>query len=299
MKKLIILHQDFLKIGGIETFITNFCKAFYKDYDITLVCPYIYYNNALILSDYVDIRCELDEELECDYCILTSLFINEYFLEKIKYKKIYRMIHCDLTEMNKIWNKKQEITHLDIDHITVSECSRKGLKDGYGVDSIVIPNLIEVSKKTKLLRLCSATRLTSEKGFERMKLLCDLFEKYNIPYTWDVYTNKALNNYKNMFIKESMVNVSSIYSNYDYVVQLSTSESFCFTMYESLMENVPVLVTPFPNALEEIKNGKNGYILPFDMNVSKELVLDIYNKIPKNVSYSQTGVKEKWKKILN
>jgi glycosyltransferase involved in cell wall biosynthesis len=85
---------------------------------------------------------------------------------------------------------------------------------------------------------------------------------------------------------------------YDYVVQLSDTESMCITMYESLMQHTPVLVTPFPNAVEDIKDGVNGYVLPFDMKLTKEQIMNIVNKIPKNVDYKQKGVVAAWEKIF-
>ena len=85
---------------------------------------------------------------------------------------------------------------------------------------------------------------------------------------------------------------------YDYVVQLSDTESFCLTMYEALQNHVPVLVTPFPNATLDIKNGKNGYILPFDMKLTEKDIKKIVNNIPKNAEYEQEGVVDKWKEIL-
>ena len=131
--------------------------------------------------------------------------------------------------------------------------------------------------------------------------LCDLFDKYGVAYQWDVYGTNPLKkaNYGNMKFLGSIKNAQRIMPNYTYVAQLSTTESFCLTMYESLMQGTPVLVTPFPNALQDIENGKNGYILPFDMKLLKKDILNIAEKIPKNVSYEQKGVEELWKKILN
>ena len=101
-----------------------------------------------------------------------------------------------------------------------------------------------------------------------------------------------------MVLHNPIQHANKMMSNYHYVVQLSDTESMCITMYESLMQGVPVLVTPFPNAEKDIKNGENGYILPFDMNLTKTQVMKIVNNIPKNVSYEQKGVIEEWEKIL-
>ena len=37
-KKIVLLQHYFNDIGGIETFLINFCKTFSQEYDITLVC---------------------------------------------------------------------------------------------------------------------------------------------------------------------------------------------------------------------------------------------------------------------
>lgn len=302
MKKVVLCQHFFNKIGGIETFIINFCKTFYKEYDITLLCRNIDIDNALRLSQYADIICE-PTDIECDTLIITSVLIDNPMIEKVKYKKIYQMVHSDWSQMKKFWDWEMKKYSPDTQFIAVSESARDSLKKEYGYDSIIIPNIlikpyVNSQKTLKLLSLC---RLTKEKGFERMKILCDLLEELHIPYIWNVYGTNVYNeqSYKNMIIQKSITkNIGEVIKNHDYVVQLSDTESFCYTMYESLLLGVPVLVTPFPNAKQEIKDGENGYILPFDMNISKDKIKQIYKNIPQNVKYKQEGVKEKWQELL-
>lgn len=300
MKKIVLLHQYFGEIGGIETFIINFCKTFGNQYDLTLVCKNIGYENALIVGEYADVICEPTETIECDICLITSVLVDEKVFKLIKYKTIFQMIHSNWTEIKKVWNLTQKEYDGNTKYISVSECARDSFLKEYGKDSIVIPNIVMV-EKTKQLRILSMTRLTVEKGYKRMCRLCDLFDKYNIPYVWDVYSNNSenLKPYGNMNFHNHIKFGNRIMSNYDYVCQLSDTESMCITMYEALMSGVPVLVTPFPNAKEEIKNGVNGYILPFDMNLSEKDILNISNKIPKNVTYEQKGIVDLWKNVLD
>lgn len=302
MKKVVLCQHFFNKIGGIETFIINFCKTFYKEYDITLLCRNIDIDNALKLSQYADVVCE-PTDIECDTLIITSVLIDNQMIEKVKYKKIYQMVHSDWSQMKRFLDWEIKKYSPDTQFIAVSESARDSLKKEYGYDSIIIPNIlikpyVNSQKTLKLLSLC---RLTKEKGFERMKILCDLLEELHIPYIWNVYGTNVYNeqSYKNMIIQKSITkNIGEVIKNHDYVVQLSDTESFCYTMYESLLLGVPVLVTPFPNAKQEIKDGENGYILPFDMNISKDKIKQIYKNIPQNVKYKQEGVKEKWQELL-
>lgn len=298
MKKIVLLQHFYNEIGGIETFLYNFCKEFGDKYDITLVCRDISVENALELSKFVNIVSETEEPIECDICIITSVLVDKPLFDLIKYKEIYQMIHSDWAAMRKFWNWQFVEYDKNTKYIAVSDCARKSFIKEYNRDSVVIPNLISVD--TYNLRLVSCTRLTGEKGYKRMCQLCDLFKKYGVSYIWDVYGTNPLNypSYGNMVLHSPIKHANRIMSNYDYVVQFSDTESMCITMYESLMQHTPVLVTPFPNAVEDIKDGVNGYVLPFDMNLTKQQVMKIVNNIPKNVSYEQKGVIEEWEKIL-
>lgn len=298
MKKIVLLQHYYNEIGGIETFLYNFCKQFGDKYDITLVCRSISSYTALELSEYVNVVCEVENPIECDICIITSVLVDKPVFDQIKYKEIYQMIHSDWTRMRKFWDWKFIEYDKNTKYIAVSDCARKSFIREYNRDSVVIPNLILVEKPE--LRLLSLTRLTEEKGYLRMCQLCDLLEENGISYVWDVYGTNPLNFlvYKNMVLHSPIQHANKMMRNYDYVVQLSDTESMCITMYESLMQGVPVLVTPFPNAEEDIEDGVNGYVLPFDMNLTKTQIMNIVNNIPQNVSYEQKGVIEEWEKIL-
>lgn len=298
MKKIVLLQHYFNEIGGVETFLKNFCKSFANEYEITIVCRDISADNAIILSKYANVICEPNQIIECDVCLITSVLVDEDMFNLIKYKEIYQMIHSDWTQMKKIWDWKFIEYDPNTKYISVSECARQSFIKEYGKDSIVIPNIITVDKPQ--LRLLSCTRLTEEKGYKRMCKLCDLLDKYNISYIWEVYGTNPLEyvNYGNMILHEPIKNAQAIMPNYDYIVQLSDTESMCITMYEALMQNTPVLVTPFPNALNEIKDGENGYILPFDMKLKKKDIDNIVKNIPTNASYEQKGVIDLWKTIL-
>jgi hypothetical protein len=66
----------------------------------------------------------------------------------------------------------------------------------------------------------------------------------------------------------------------DYLVQLSDTEAFSYSVLESLSLGTPVIVTNVPSFKEMgVKNGINGYILDFSM---KDIPIhDIYEKVPK------------------
>lgn len=64
----------------------------------------------------------------------------------------------------------------------------------------------------------------------------------------------------------------------------------------ALTQNVPVLTCPFDSALEMgVKDGVNGYILPFDMKFDVNRLLNI----PKfEYEYDNNKIIDQWKKLL-
>lgn len=297
-KKIVLLQHYYNEIGGVETFLLNFCKRFGDKYDMTLVCRDISLENAIMLSKYVNVVIEVTSPIECDICIITSVLVDDEYFNQIKYKELYQMIHSDWTAMKKFWDFHYRERDPNTKYIAVSECARKSFIREFGHDSVVIPNILDDSEYQ--LRLVSFTRLTEEKGYKRMCQLCDLLDKYNISYIWDVFGTNSLGevSYGNMILHNPIREGQRIMGAYDYVVQLSDTESFCLTMYEAWQNHVPTLCTPFPNAVNDLKDGINGYILPFDMNLTEKDIKKIVEKIPENVDYKQEGVEELWKKIL-
>ena len=297
-KKIVLLQHYYNDIGGVETFLLNFVKRFGDEYDMVLVCRDISLENAIMLSKYVDVIQELTSPIECDTCIITSVLVDDEYFQQIKYKELYQMIHSDWTAMRKFWDWQFREHDKNTKYIAVSETARKSFIREYNRDSVVIPNILNNDRVQ--LKLVSFTRLTEEKGFERMKKLCDYFKKYNISYVWDVYGTNPLGyvSYGNMVLHEPIREGQRIMGGYDYVVQLSDTESFCYTMYEAWQNHVATLCTPFPNAKNDTKEGVNGYLLPFDMKLTEKDIRKIANHIPRNVNYEQEGVDDLWKKIL-
>lgn len=297
-KKIVLLQHYYNEIGGVETFLLNFCKRFGDKYDMTLVCRDISLENAIMLSKYVNVVIEVTSPIECDVCIITSVLVDDEYFNQIKYKELYQMIHSDWTAMKQFWDFHYRERDPNTKYIAVSECARQSFIREFGHDSVVIPNILDDSKYQ--LRLVSFTRLTEEKGYDLMCKFCDLLEKYHISYVWDVFGTNPLGkvSYGNMILHNPIREGQRVMGGYDYVCQFSKTESFCLTMYEAWQNHVPTLCTPFPNAVNDLKDGVNGYILPFDMNLTEKDIKKIVEKIPKDVDYKQEGVEELWKKIL-
>ena len=213
------------------------------------------------------------------------------------------MVHADYIkakEIGFIYNKWHKTT----EHIGVSNYVCKIFKELYPNEKITrIYNILDEVKETKpILKLISATRVSKEKGYERMLKLAQELKKANIRFRWTIFTDLNLYNQK-PFDLEEIVYMKPSHDFFDYIkesdygVQLSDTEGYSYFINECLQYGTPVICTNFPSAYESVANGKNGYIV--DMNLSNLDINKIVNNIPKDFIYKEKCNEEDWIELLN
>lgn len=286
MKNVFYFHHLNI-IGGVENMFYELAKK-YKDWDIT-----IYYgsgdeNQIKRLKKFVAVkRYKPKEIIECD-----KVFFNYQapIINNVKAKEYYMIIHADYEKQGVPPPKVPSY----VKYIGVSQAVCDSFTRISGKPCQLCYNPISLDPPKKTLKLVSATRLTKEKGRDRMIKLAAALDEANIPYEWTVYTNSK-NVIKNSHVvyKNPTLEINGKLKDADYVVQLSDSESYCYTMIEALMLGTPVIVTPW-NCLKELKiTNEYGFILPFDM--SEIPVQEIYTK---EFNFKYTPPIDSWDKIL-
>ena len=273
-------------IGGIETYCYELAKK-YNDKDITFV-----------YSDETSDRQQLNRIRKL--CRVIKMPFNSP--NKIKCKRLFVMYRCklDLFEADEVY----QIIHADYEaqHLTpnvderidkyfgVSQSVASAFSRISGKEVNVCYNPLTIKKPEKILKLISATRLTKEKGKDRMIKLAELLNQNNIPFEWRIFTNDSLPiTSKNVIYMQPRLDILNYIADADYLVQLSDTEAWSYSVLESLSVGTPVIVTPIPCFVEMgIKNGENGYILPFNMNNID--VKQIYEKIPKFTFKAPTDI---------
>jgi glycosyltransferase involved in cell wall biosynthesis len=262
-------------IGGVETAIYEIAKSV-SNYDFVVYYNSIPKEQLKRLKKYVKCVKYNGEKIKCK-----KMFMNYdiSIIDNVEAEEYIQIIHCVFK-----YNVLKPHTHNKITKyyaVGIEAC--ESFKEITGKQCEVLHNPLQIDKPRKILKLISATRLASDKGkiCQRMQKLVDELEKNDIPYEWQIFTNgQHLINGKGIIYRTPTLNIRDNIANSDYLVQLSDTEAFCYSVLESLYLNVPVIVTPIPCFNEmRVENGKNGYILDFDMkNIP---VLDIYNNIPK------------------
>lgn len=274
-------------IGGIESFFYYLAKK-YKDWDIT-----IYYQDGDAkqikrLKKYVRVKKYQGEHIVCDKAFFN---FNLEIIDNVEAKEYIQIAHGDYKAMGIKPNDNSKLTG----YLGVSQQVCNTYKEVTGHDTQLVYNPIEVEKPKKVLNLISATRLTKEKGKERMILLSKMLDNAGIPYIWTIFTDdkNAINN-PNIAYMKPRLDIIDYIANADYLVQLSDNEGYCYSVVESLCVGTPVLVTECPVFKElGIEDGKNGFVFHFDM--SNVDVDKIYKGLP---TFEYKPKKSNWDKFL-
>lgn len=283
-------------IGGVETFIYEFCKEMCKYYDImVLYSEHMDARQIMRLAMHVQVMRNQGKVIQCD--TLINIRLTDDVPGNVRYGKRIQMSHtCQLAPSGKWhWTIKKNYDEL----IFVSQAAGDSFAD-QGLTYQVIPNLTEREKPKKALLLVSACRLTWEKGEERMYQLAEMFRNANIPFTWLVFSGQTLKKtIPGVVHCQPTLDVRSYFEKADYVVQLSDIESFCYTIAEALELGTPVLTTPIA-VLPEIgfQEGVNGWIVPF--NIKDADVTKYYEQIPESFEKPNRNdeIVKKWRKVL-
>lgn len=302
--ELILYHNNLLKFGGVDTFVYNFVKKMNKYFDILFLYTTADKNNLERIKKYVKTeQYSKDKKYICDICICASAWGQYPDSVIAKSGRYIQMVHADYIkakEIGFIYNKWHKTT----EHIGVSNYVCKIFKQLYPKERITrIYNILDDVQKTKtILKLISATRVSKEKGYERMLKFAQELKKANIRFRWIIFTDLNLYNQK-PFDLEEIVYMKPSHDFFDYIkeadygVQLSDTEGYSYFINECLQYGTPVICTNFPSAYESVENEKNGYIL--DMNLSNLDINKIVNNIPNNFVYKEKCKENDWIELLN
>lgn len=287
--KIVFYMHKLSAIGGVESFFYYLAKK-YKNF-------MVYYSEGNVeqvkrLAKLVEVR-KYTKPIKCD------IFFSNYKCDiEVEAKEKYHIIHYDPlnvgfgTSYEEGWK-----------YIGVSEVACKGFKEitGHDIELIYNPVVIDKPKVKKLegLNLISATRLTSEKGLERIVKLSNELDKKGVNYTWTIYTNKVLKarqqiNSRNVIIKEQQLDLRKEVAESSYLVQLSSCESFGLSVCESLILGTPVIVTDLEAFHEIGVNNENGIFIDLEM---KNIPIDEILKGKEKFAY--TPPKDHWEKYLS
>ncbi len=287
--KNVIYFPSFNCVGGVETYCYEMGLKFGKDYDITV----LYQNGDADMMNHIAevarvIRYNPGDKIICDVFIFGW---GHDILDHVEAKEYIQTFHADYINRHLNPCHDPRITK----RFGVADNTTNGIREHYkwAKDIETMYNPYTVKKPKKVLNLISATRLTHEKGFDRMVKLADALDEAGIPFHWTVYTDipREFPN-KSVSIMKHRLDILDFIADSDYLVQLSDTEGYSYSIVEALSVGTPVICTEIPVAAEQgIVDGVTGFILPFDM--SRIPVKEIYKGMrrkkvePKESNYDE------------
>lgn len=308
-RKIMIYQSWLLTVGGVETATRNLLKAF-PDANFTLV---INGNGSVSAKGVAELAklCDViiddgEQEYECGTLILNHYTSAPEILDRVKAKKVYQMVHsdfgslCDIGSFRQLdWKPDPRVDKV----ITVSETAQKGLKTRFGVDSVVVPNILLSADQNAVTTFLVASRATSEKGMDWTLDLFDRFDQADKNYRVILCTDMAnapqpIRNriYANerIVVIDNDSHATDFLRMADYLVMLSRGESWCYSVHEALAAGVPVLASAIPEFEKVIKPGENGYIIK---HVKATDIDVIFDEIPR-FKPAEEKISPLWQKVL-
>lgn len=313
--KIIIYISNWNAIGGVETFVKNFSKRMSKHYDVTLMFDNC--SSQKIIDEMLQ-YCKVEKfnfskTYDCDIFISGSGWGRSAF-DKINAKSYIQMIHADYRVIISGWAFKYQKHPKTTHHVCVGEIVKEAFEQvtPHKCDAIIhnlLDNTIihEPKRENDILHLVTCSRLSGEKGFKRMLQLAQQLDEKHIPYIWNVYGDassayaqgliKSFANCPNVVFKGITLEPFKEINKADYLVQLSDTEGFAYSVYEAMQVKTPCIITPFASGNEQITHGLNGFIVPFDMNnIDFDAILRKDLKVP---DFKELANEQHWINFFN
>ena len=278
----IIYFNTIHTIGGIETWIYTLGKK----YEFSVVYDKADKKQIERLNNIgIETIWNVGQPIECN-TLLYMLWDNN---ANIKAKKKYLFIHG-------IYNNRNEIGDIPEHDETyaVSKTSAEAFERITGIKTKVIYNPIEIEEQPKPLIIGVFSRLSKEKGKERIKYIADRLIEQNKEFLMLIFTDLPFEYHNNrvVFMKPTLNNIEWM-KKCDYILNPSDTEAGSYTLQEALKIGKPLIVTRLPILEEFGINESNAKILDFDM--SNLDIEDLWN-IPK-FKWDEPKSKE-WEDIM-
>lgn len=338
MKKIVFYYKLFFA-GGIESSILKLVRKLYGEYEI-----YVAYDDENSqftvldrISEYATI-INLNEinSLKVNTCIWCShprQLEFEEFTRKVKADKYLCWGHILLFDTYPNYEFDAEFIKNIDKFINVSQTVEDDLLGKYPFlknRSIVLENYMDIDEikrranekinfnvnKNKL-NIITTARIAHDKGYKRIKTVCDIFEKNKVEYDWyvlgkafkeDVYKEITglFDNNNNIHFLGYQNNVYPYIKQMDYMAILSDREANNLSITEALILGIPCIVSNFNGVTNQIKDMENGIIFDLDNTVQNydtrvNDVINLKDILKLNVkcgNYSKEYVLEKWKDML-
>lgn len=251
-------------VGGIETYCYEMGLKYGGDCDITL----LYVDGDAGMIEKIAETCRVIRYHKSDEIFCDTFILNYYdsIIDHVHAKEVIQIFHADYAARNMQIFPDGRVTK----RFGVSDNTTNGIlaKYDYVKDIVTMYNPYTPKKPRKVLKLVSTTRLSYEKGYERMVRFAAAMDAAQVPYHWLVFTDADVKfDSPNVSVLPTRHDILDFVADADYLVQLSDTEGYSYSILESLCAGTPVISTDIPVIGEQgVVNGVTGFILPMDLS---------------------------------
>lgn len=288
-----IFYMPYLNvIGGTEQFVYEMAKK-YNKYDIAVIYKTGHEKQLQRLRKFIPIYQYGGQKIKCK-----NLFCNYAtdICKNVEAENYIQVIHA-MYKTNRVKPVNEPLIQR---YLAVSEIAKKEYEELTGIKCEVVRNPLTFTKEDlqKPILLISGTRLTPEKGKDRMIELTRYLDMIGAKWTWLIFTNDtSVIEHKNIAYMKPRLDIRPYLQLATYGVQLSDCEGDCYFTRECMALGIPTILTPIPSFKEQgWIDGKNCYYLPFDMKIDRDKVEKIVKEIPIYKPYIR---EDKWDEILD
>ena len=306
--KRIIIQQNYCyKIGGIETANQQLAKVF-ADRNIAFLFQTADLSQCLELAKTCDVIIDdRKRKYDADILVLSNYNSAKTIIDRVNAPKVYQQIHADFENLKKMpeWRNFRWSPHHRTNRVlTVSETAQKGLKNAFGIDSTIVPNVLAPIDEKHRRVFMVLSRATREKGFDRLIKLVEKMEAAGKDFVVFLCSTieqlskedrDRIESFDKIVVVEPSIYSKELLRSADYLIQLSYNESYCYAAREALQMKVPVIASKIPEFEKLIEDGENGYILGDE--VTDDDIEKIFNEVPKPKAYSEK-IDSLWEKVM-
>ena len=279
------------QLGGVETYLWEIAKK-YHAYDIVIAYREADAKQLDRLKKLV--KCiRLNKPIECKRCFQAY----EFDYDMVKADEYIQVIHANYEIQELPPNISPNITKYVAVSKWVADAYKRLLEQrDIHKDVEVCHNPITIEEPKKLLKLISPTRLSKEKGKDRMIKLADKLIEKDIPFIWLVFTDGDIPTLPGFIKMPVSMDIRSYIKDADYLVQLSDTEAWSYSILESWCLGTMTITTPIPSVYEQgLVDGLNGYVIDYDMSDLDNFIDKIYKGVHK---FSYTPPKDRYDELL-
>lgn len=253
----IIYFSEIHKIGGIETWIYTLGKK----YTFSVLYDKADDKQLERLKEIgVETILNVGQEIECN-TLIEFLFNKRNIKRNIKAKRKLLFIHC-------IYESRHEVGNIpEYDEVyAVSKVAADSFEKVTGIKTKVLYNPIDIDKGDKPIILGVFSRLSAEKGKNRIMYIIEQLKSSNRPFLMLIFTDLPFEEKDSRVVfMNPTLDTKGWMEKCDWIVNPSDTEAGSYTLQEALKIGKPVVVTKLP-ILEEFNiNESNAMILDFDM----------------------------------